>query len=414
MPQLSEFDKIIAILVNSGPVLRASAPKDIAQALAIVAKRLFDPNDPIGASLRARLPASTGLSPQMVNFGLEQSLGLSSQSELSRLQERLTETPRNDMVRKAAGLSVVVLASNLFVGSWRAILEPLLQGSPTLVKAPSSDAVFAQHINECLDEVAPELGQGLAVLDWPREQFSFDAKALEHVEVLSVFGSDQTIQSISQTLPPQTRLLAHGHGIGAAYIDASSLCDESSAHRLAMDVALDLTAYDQRGCMSPYSLWIQDGAYLSAKHFGELLAEEALPKVNQHLPKGSLPKAVRIAEQQWRAVAAARSHLFENEAGAVAIEPDHRLRLSPGYRNLSVHDCKDIKVVINALIPLGTHLKTLGVATESESLKSIAQHLPAPLCPRICKIGLMQKPPLDYIADGLPLAGNFSHWIDCS
>jgi hypothetical protein len=229
--------------------------------------------------------------------------------------------------------------------------------------------------------------------------------------VASVHGSDRTVQSIQKQLPAGCRLIAHGHGLGAIYLPAASLCDERSAALLAKRAALDVAAYDQRGCLSPHFIYVQKGSRVTAGRFAQLLAEQGLSTLGKRLPRGGLSVGAAAGQMQWRGVAAARGALYEGRDFAVSFEGRQEPRPSPGYRNVGVYECAGVQELVRALLPLGAHLKALGVGGDAGQRSRIAASLPAPLAPRICPAGRMQRPPLDAPADGRhPLEG-LVRWI---
>jgi hypothetical protein len=125
-----------------------------------------------------------------------------------------------------------------------------------------------------------------------------------------------------------------------------------------------------------------------------------------------LPTEVGAAQLQWRGVAAARGELFERDGYAVSWEGDSPLRLSPGWRNVSVLECGGAADLGRRLTPLGVHLKALAVAGDEPARRAVAQALPSPLAPRISAPGEMQTPPIDALADGASPWTGLVRWIE--
>jgi hypothetical protein len=138
---------------------------------------------------------------------------------------------------------------------------------------------------------------------------------------------------------------------------------------------------------------------VDAHAFAGLLGE-ALQALAQPFARGALSPEAAAAQMQWRGVAAAVGELQCGSDSAVSYEAGAPLRVSPGYRNISVLDCADVSGLRARLLPLGRHVKALGVTglRGRDELSALA--------PYVCEIGTMQTPPLDAPLDGLhPLLG---------
>ena len=306
-----------------------------------------------------------------------------------------------------AGLCAVILAGNLFTSAWRALIEPLLLRCPVLAKASSDDNVFPMLIKEALESVAPWLAEALTVTTFKGGDVTVESELFEISNVVSAYGNDQTIASIQKRLPVTTRFLPHGHGVGVAFISQESISNQHALETTCDALALDIAAYDQRGCMSPCGVWVEEGGAYNAHDVCQVLATRSLPAISRSLPRGTLDLDAAAAELQWRAVASVQGKLWRGDDFAICYEQSSSvLRSTPGYRNISVWPCHALETFIDTLTRFGTHLKTLGVGGEFTTRHHMAFRLPAPLTPRICPLGTMQTPPLDYCSDGsLPSLG---------
>ncbi|MDH5492904.1 MAG: hypothetical protein OEY14_13200, partial [Myxococcales bacterium] len=194
--------------------------------------------------------------------------------------------------------------------------------------------------------------------------------------------------------------LAHGHGLGAAYLPPSSLQGERAIRASVEALALDVGAYDQRGCLSPQFVFVARGAGLGARELASRLSSEGLSALEEALPRGELPLALEAAQMQWRGVAAAIGELFEGPRCATSFEPGLRPRLSPGHRHVSVLECEDLEEFLGVLRLFGGHLKALGVGGGVEERRRVAEALGPAQRPLISPLGQMQTPALDAETDG--------------
>ncbi len=380
----------------SAETLDAIGVGAVAGAIARAAAALVDPESDIGSEARQLLVESTGLSREMVGWGLTTTCGDASADALEALAAAADLTgetsPSARSIPARARLAAVVLSGNVFTAPFRAIALPLLAGVPVIAKASSRDDIFPRVFRRALEAAAPDVAASYAVLTFEGGDTHLEDALFAQADVVAAYGSDTTLGHIRGRLPATTTFVPHGHGLGAIWIP-----DEADDEVVAR-VALDVAAYDQRGCLSPHGIWVGGDAGRGLG-FAERLAG-ALEAIRDSLPRGRLPLDRGAQQLQWRGVAAARGDLFEGDGYAVSFEGDGPLRLSPGYRNVSVLSCASAEALGRRLVPLGVHLKALGVAADAPARRALAAALPAPLAPRVSEVGSMQTPPLDSLADG--------------
>jgi acyl-CoA reductase-like NAD-dependent aldehyde dehydrogenase len=376
--------------------LRALPVERRAAAIERAAGSLLDAQAPLGAELRVALHAGTGLSPAVIEHGLRTTLQLFTQVELRALY---ASGSRNGGPDSPPALAVAILAGNVFSAAARPVLLPLLCGVGVLAKAATHDDALPRFLQRALGAADPGIGAACAVTAWPRSNAALTSELLHDTDVISVYGSDDTVAAVRAASPPGARVLAHGHGLGAIAIARDALTSEAAARELAARAALDVAAYDQRGCLSPHFALVQAGGAVDARAFARLLAE-ALAELASRMPRGELPPDAGAEQLQWRGVAAAIGELHTGPQHATSYEAERPPRPSPGYRNLAVHDCADLTAARAELARFGPHLKALGVAGTG------ARDALATVAPYVCELGAMQTPPLHAALDGLhPLEG---------
>ncbi|MFK7986559.1 MAG: acyl-CoA reductase [Sandaracinaceae bacterium] len=380
----------------TGPRLTKRAPEDLARTLAAAWNRLADPERALGREARDTLPDSTGLSLQGVVWALNEAVRPLDEGSLSAFVEHMQ--PPAGCIAAPARLSTMYLAGNVFTAPAAPITLALLARTPVLVKASSHDDRLPRLFGQALEAVDPVLAASYQVVSFPGGNARLDRTAVARADVVSAFGSDRTIQALRQHVSPTTDFIAHGHGLGMGFVPSETLSSEVQTREAAEAFALDIAAYDQRGCMSPHGV-VVEGA---GKAFARALCQ-ALDEVAIRLPRGPLSADVGASQMQWRGVAVARGELFEGTTHAVAYEPSGLpVRLSPGYRNVSVVETPDPEPFVRWLASLGAHLKCVGVAGDEALRRAFAERLPAGIAPRVCAAGAMQRPPLLSMSDGLP------------
>jgi hypothetical protein len=379
-------------LRSAGERLRALPVERRATAIAAAARSLLEESTVHGAATREALPGSTGLTPAVIERGLRTTLTLFERDALLALHASMSGSRR-------AQLAAVVLAGNVFSAAARPLLLPLLCGTAVLAKASSADDVLPRQLKLALDSVDPVVGRACEVVTFGREADDLHAALLRGVDVLSAYGSDHTIAALAARVPPACRVIAHGHGLGVTFIAREALASEHAVRMIAGRAAIDIAAYDQRGCLSPHAVFVQAGGAADARRFARVLGE-ALQGIEREWPRGELSAAAMAGQLQWRGVAAAIGVLHKGDTWAVSYEERGPLRVSPGYRNVTVYDCDSGAALAARLARLGARLKALGVAGAA------ARGELAEYAPYVCAVGAMQTPPLDAPLDGLhALAG---------
>jgi acyl-CoA reductase-like NAD-dependent aldehyde dehydrogenase len=383
MPRSSTQEPVAELCARlraaAGP-LQALGLHARAERLAAAAALLRTPELPLARSLRSELLGASGLSAALIEWGLQTTLRRFSAPELLALAAQA------EPLAAPGALAVAVLAGNVFSAAARPLLLPLLCGVPCLARGSSRDDAFARHLALALADVSVALGDAVAVLCFPRSDLARQAALFSHASVVSLYGSDSTIAELSAHVPPGVTLLSHGHGLGVALVEHGG--DREAARALARDVS----AYDQRGCLSPHAIFVLDDAPRFAR---ELHA--ALGELEPSWPRGPLPPAAAAEQLQWRGVAAVRGELHAHAAFAVSFEGDSPLRASCGYRNVGVYRAASVEAFAVQARALGPHLKALG-STSPARVQGLA--------PYTCELGAMQDPPLSARLDGLhPLAG---------
>jgi hypothetical protein len=292
----------------------------------------------------------------------------------------------------------VILAGNVFTASVRGIVVPLLFGVPVLVKASSREILFPSMLRDALGKADPGLGTSMDVVVFEGGDRESEAALVELADTVAVYGSDETLDAIRERLV-DTALIAHGHGVSMAY------CSARAFGRARIDdtisrLGLDVCAYDQRGCLSPQVIFVEENADQTALELAGRLANEGIAPLGRKLPRGPLPPSVGAAQAQWRGVAEVEGTLLVGDDHAIAVADAGQIRWSPGYRNITLVPVSGLDEALVAMDPLGASLKCIGVDPESmQSMRARLNESDA-LAAYACPIGEMQTPPLDAPADG--------------
>lgn len=405
-----DIHRATAAAFESGPAFRRLCAEERAAGLGAALQSLLPGDSERGAQARARCAESSMLHPTMIDWALRTSIPPTE--TLKSLARTLPESGASEALSAPPSLGVVVLAGNVFTACIRALAFPLLAGVPTIIKASSRDGALPLLLKDAWAEAMPQHDGALEVITFSGADETLMSKLLAQSELVIAYGSDHSLRSLREQTPISATFVGHGHGLGAAYLPAESLHDEAEAIGLTRLLARDIAAYDQRGCLSPHAVIVQNGGAITPAEFALLLARHGLSELGREMPRGALPRDIAAQQLQWRGVAAAQGALHEGDGFATSFERGSALRLSPGWRNVQVLSCDDVPALHQILSPLGRHLKALSVRASIQDRRRLAQSLPASLCPRVTAVGEMQTPAFSATADGLSPWLGVQRWID--
>ena len=340
------------------------------EALLTVSRRIADPDDALGRRARARLPATSGLSPAGVELALTRHL--ETHANDAQLERLLAVTSR-------APTCHLLLAANVCTAALRAIACALATSARVRVRASSRDPVVAELLIEGLGELpgfAGEVTSATELQPAPGDE-------------VHLYGSDETLALVTRAMPPATRLRAHGTGLGLALLEA-----DADLEQAALDLADDLVPFDGRGCLSPRVALIAGGeergdAFACALH-------QALSDRGAEVPRGPLGDDEQAELSRYRATYEAVGRLWFGAHHAVAFDPrPEALHPAPPLRATLVAACEPPRVAA-LLEPWAAHVAALGNAGRGPLGQQVAA-----LCPRARRspLGAMQRPPLDGPVD---------------
>ncbi|HEY1955835.1 MAG TPA: acyl-CoA reductase [Polyangiaceae bacterium] len=304
----------------------------------------------------ARLTASTGLSRENVEIGLAR-----------HLETTVTEAEIDALVSSAGRAESVgvVLSASVFVAPLRAIALALAASDRVVVKPSRREPVFAHALVEALGD--------------PR--VTIEARSPMHVARLDVYGRDETIESVRRAAGPRVIVRGHGAGMGVALVTGDFA-------RAAEALAQDVTAFDQRGCLSPRVVWVVG----DARAFGRTMFD-ALESRGRAVPRGALDRAESEELARWSGAVAYAGELHRGASCAVGVLDAPAI--PPTGRHLLVRPLASPDALPTAL----GHVARFVVAVGSDFP---GVHAVAPAHARTSPLGAMQRPPLDGPVDRRP------------
>ena len=341
-----------------------------------------------GSVWRTKLAREHGLySSEVLEHATLEALRDWTGEVLRRLRARELREPY-----RVPPVTAVWLAGSIPSGAFHAILLPLVAGSALYVKPSSHDPLSPRLFAESLCAAGSSLAEAIVLGD--------DPALLETADAVVAHGSDATIAAIRARVPSQRVFIGHGHKLSLAAVGP-----EVTLEAAAQSTALELALYDGRGCLSPAYVGVVDRPVGRAAAFSKALAV-ALARLAIQLPRGPLSTGEQAALRERRARAAVREGVRLEMSGpgsewTVILEPAGA-RPAPGALR-----CTPVVPLAGAselgawCATLAPHLSSLGHAGWEGREGELDRAVRLGGGSRVCPLGRMQFPPLDWNHDGM-------------
>lgn len=386
--------------------------KEIVAALERVVEAWLEPESRWRREAEALLPACTGFSPEMIRAALPtmiEPLRAPALRELLAKEVGRTDEIEARLERGAPRLIVHVGAGNLAGGAAIPVVLSLALRAAALIKPASVDRVFPGLFRRSLAACDPLLGQCVAVHYWPGGAREIEERAFRAADLVIASGSDATIEDLRARCP--ARFLGFGHRISFAIVTGEIAADRSASRAAAADLAHDVSLWDQRGCLSP-QICLVEGGHDTAGAFGEMLADELAAQARM-LPPGRLALDERLELRRFRDEAEVRQlgdpacRLLASAGNldwTVVVEPPAFLA-TPLHRSVRVQALPDLGRLDSLLAPHRNWLEACGLAAPPARYDALASRIASSGVHRVCPLGHMQHPPLDWRQGGVARLG---------
>ena len=401
-----------------------------ARTLGRAGARFLDRSDPLRREAEAHLPATADLSPEMVRAVID---GMARDWTSERLAQLLAAdlphpeaidrfVPSSGMgrVRGIAPALCFHVGSGTVPGvSATSMLRGLLLGSATLLKPGLGDVVLPVLLARAIAEESPGMAAALAVLYWPGgSDDPMENAALALADTVVVYGGDGTISRLRDRMPPTTPLIAYHHRMSIALVGRDALVEQELEH-VADALARAVAMFDQRGCVSPHTVFVEPGGEVGAADLAAALAR-ALARLDVTLPPTAPTPTLASSVHQLRRTAELRRasgeavvvHAAPAAGWTVLLEPPEAIEPSCLGRTVRVHPIGDAMHLSELLAPVARHLQTVGVAGLGHRLDEVAGMLGAVGATRICPLSEVAFPPPWWHHDGKGPLSVLLRWVD--
>lgn len=295
-------------------------------------------------------------------------------------------------VRDAQGYPVIghVIAGNTPLLAWVSIIRALLVRSASFVKLPSGPAAgWGGLFVRSLADVSSDLPSCVHLDQWPGGTAELDAALCGGVDLVTAHGGDAAMRGLRALCPSHVPFVGYGHRVSFGLVTQGGT-DAEAAAGFAKDVLL----YDQGGCLSPQTIFVE-GAWEDALAFAEMLAK-ALPTAAARypLPVRAEHAGAAVREARELALMGEGNQVWEGDAlrWTVIARPQAVFAPSPIFGVVSVQPLSTLEDLPESLAPVAGYLQGCAVAgTEADYIPHVSY---------LCKPGQLQAPPLSWRQDG--------------
>jgi hypothetical protein len=416
----SEADRILDGLQSQGwEALQTFSVEERLVRLGRAGARFLDPEDPLSREALERLPGDGVLSSA---GSRELLVGMARDWTVDRLRTALMADfpdpqvldafrpgPGGDRVRAVPpGLLLQIGAGNVPGTGATALLRGLLVGAPTLLKPGAGDRVLPRLLARAIAHEAPEMASAYSVQGWVGgEGGALEERALARAERVVVYGGWDAVRSVRERLPSGVPLVEYGHRVSVGIVTRSAL-STAAAPSVAAAAAAAISAYEQRGCVSPHAIWVEDGGEVGPEAWAQLVAQ-ALEARSREVPVPAPTDAqvagrmrqLRDAAELREAAGKGNRVLGGPEAGwMVLFEPASSFEPSCLGRTVRIHPVAEATSVPTLLRPARRILQSCAVEGSERDRMRVAVKLSEMGATRITTFRRQAWPPAWWCHDG--------------
>tara|TARA_B100001765_G_scaffold195573_1_gene145064 strand:- start:441 stop:1847 length:1407 start_codon:yes stop_codon:yes gene_type:complete len=416
------------LLIEGSGRLRKRKTVELAQILGTAGSRFLKEGDPFRTKALELLPRASGLSAPMARAVLD---GMAADWVEDRLCELLgnefgTSGALDGFVKQdgcrtmaiGADLCVQIVSGSVPGVGVTALIRSLLTKAPTLLKPGRGDVVLPVLFMQALAVVDQDLAEHVAVLYWSGGSSDLERRVLDRASVVTIYGGDESVESIRALTPVTKRFVAYHHRISVGVIRSQALTS-GLVEQTARDVARAVAVFDQRGCVSPRSIYVESGGDTTPQAFARHLAS-ALESIENDLPGGDLDLEEAAALHQVRgaaellAASGSPGGIYHGGKASwtVIFDPDSELRSNHVGRVVRIESIENRSDLIKRLSSDKEHLQSVGVAGAGSDLEELAEELGRIGVSRIAKFSELPFPPSPWHHDGGSPLRDLVHWVD--
>jgi len=419
---------------NRRQYIRDMSTEDVVKIIARLADNWRDDLFPFRKYALEKGPEATGFSPQTLRNGLDQFFGRITEKSLQNLLSQelgdslrldkpaaIPEEFAEDRMALAVGPELIghISAGNLPCPNLMGIVHGLLIGSAQFIKCAPRAGFLPRIFAHSIYEAHNKFGACLELAEWKGGQTELEDELFAEADCITAIGRNETLTSIKERLPEDTRFLGHGHRVSFGYIskDIMTRALASEQARLAAD---DVSTWDQHGCLSPHVIYVEAEGAITGEQFAEMLAE-ALEQKEHKQPRGNLHEDFEAHISELRSFHKNKGantgqfkiwHSEDSTAWTVVFDHEKEFTTSCLNRFIYVKEVVNLDETLRMAEMIRGQVSTVGLAATKSEASDLVYQLAHWGVSRVCPIGQMQNPPLTWRHDGRPALGSYVQWTD--
>lgn len=386
-------------------------PAEIITDLAQLSQLWLNKEYPIRKKAVELMMHTTQLSKEHLNIAFDI---IFSTTQFSHIQTLFQEIKKSPVFQHSPELITHILAGIIPSPCLYNLIMGLLVKSANIIKCPSQEPVFPIMLHQSLQEINPSLAACILVSWWQGGDRKIEDDLFHRSDIVCAFGRNLSLEKIHRHIPTSTDFIPYGQRISLGLILKEAT--KETAHRVSWDICL----FDQQGCLSPHTIYVEEGGLLSLTGFAQILVEE-MTKTCHQLPLGniSLDRTAQIqslrGQIEAKEASGEKTFCYSNHPHldwTVIVDQDPSFTLSPLNRVIYIKPLPEIDRLPHLLTRWKNYLQAIGYAGPLNRIQDIVPDLNALGVNRICPLGQMQKPPLHWHHDGKDFLENTGSWID--
>ena len=420
---------IAARLRAAGLALRARPVEDIVVTVDRAVAHLFD-NPERNRQAIDLVARFSGYSTGMVEHVLHRMAADWRAPVLRSLLESEFTDPRvldqflnagKDRARHAAGARVAlhIFSGNVPGVAVTSIIRSLLVKCPVLGKTAADEPVFPVLFANALSAVDRTLGEAVAVSYWAGGTRDIEQAAFMEVDQVVHYGGAEAIADARARMPDHVRLVTHGPRLSFGMVARDAIGTAAAALQVARDIAYATAVFDQQGCVSPHTVFVEDNAATTPQALAALVHQE-LGLIARQLPPSRIDpgeaaaiRAVRT-EAEFRAINGEKVSVWGSDRldHTVLFDPVPALTASCLHRTLKVCPVHDLESVFDMVAPYRDLLQSAGIAAEREAIDRLARRLASVGVSRITSFRKLPWPAATWAHDGRGPLSELVYWTE--
>ena len=310
---------------------------------------------------------------------------------------RATELVRRYDRQGASAL--VILPGNVLGPAITSAYCAAVAGARAILKPAQDERHLADVVVQQFEELGTPLASTIESRHWRGGDERLEGHAFSEATRVIVFGGDEAVQSVRSRIERPDRVVEFADAFSIGVVGPNA-----DVRQAARGTAIDVCMFDQRGCMSPQTIYVA-GPHERAIIFGQALAR-ALAEIDRRLPRARPAAGEQAALADLIRLLSA-SVLDSPTHGLGTLIVDRRHQMIPSYviavepfgsprcagfgRVVSVRPFAAMPALADVVKAFGRPLDTVGVGgaiAPADTQLFGAQ--------RVCALGEMQRPPFGY------------------